>query len=114
VAALRGHGCEVLTVPAESVGRSALLPLFAEFGRRRWTNVLIEGGAAVLGSFFDARLIDEVHVFIAPTLVGGGQSLTPVGGVGVATMADAQQFRGWHVEQIDSDVYWRGWMDMAE
>ena len=27
---------------------------FAELGRRRWTNLLVEGGAAVLGSFFDA------------------------------------------------------------
>ena len=45
--------------------------LLGELGRRRMTNVLVEGGGRVLGSLLDARQIDEVHVFIAPKLVGG-------------------------------------------
>ena len=60
--------------------------LLDELGRRRMTNVLVEGGSAVLGSFLDARLIDEVHVFIAPRLVGGGRRDPGrrIGGHGVA------------------------------
>ena len=42
-----------------------------ELGRRRMTNVLVEGGSQLLGSLFDAGEIDEVHVFIAPKLIGG-------------------------------------------
>ena len=45
--------------------------LLDELGKRRMTNVLVEGGGRLLGSLFDARLVDEVHVFIAPKLVGG-------------------------------------------
>ena len=37
-----------------------------ELGRRRLTNVLVEGGSRLLGSLLDSREIDEVHVFIAP------------------------------------------------
>ncbi|MCH7946042.1 MAG: dihydrofolate reductase family protein, partial [Armatimonadetes bacterium] len=45
--------------------------LLVELGRRRMTNILVEGGSRLLGSLLDARLIDEVHLFIAPKIVGG-------------------------------------------
>ena len=35
------------------------------------TNVLVEGGAGLLGSLFDAGFVDEVHAFVAPKIVGG-------------------------------------------
>ena len=44
--------------------------VIAELGRRRMTHVLVAGCSALLGSFFDADLIDELHVFVAPKLVG--------------------------------------------
>ncbi len=99
----------MLTVPPNPAGRVALLPLLAEFGRRRWTNLLVEGGAGVLGGFVDAGQFDELHVFVAPKLLGGRESLTPVGGTGVAALADAQRFRPGELQQLDGDVYWRGW-----
>lgn len=111
IAALRDQGCEVVVVPTDASGRPALLPLLAEFGRRRWTNLLVEGGAAVLGSFADAKAIDEVHVFLAPKLIGGADALTPVGGQGMAFVSDALRFRGCNVEQVEGDVYWRGWFE---
>jgi diaminohydroxyphosphoribosylaminopyrimidine deaminase / 5-amino-6-(5-phosphoribosylamino)uracil reductase len=110
LAALRDRGCEVLTVPATDQGRPALLPLLAELGRRRWTNLLVEGGAAVLGSFFDARLIDEAHVYLAPMLFGGNQAHTPIGGTGVATVAEALRFESWKLEPGKGDIYLRGWV----
>jgi diaminohydroxyphosphoribosylaminopyrimidine deaminase / 5-amino-6-(5-phosphoribosylamino)uracil reductase len=110
VAALRDHGCEVLILPGDTEARPSVPALLGELGRRRWTNLLIEGGAGVLGSFCDARLVDEVHVFLAPKLIGGSAALTALGGVGVETMAQAVRFSGTDVTQIDRDVYWRGWV----
>src|SRR5581483_9502368 len=65
-AALRAAGCEVLRLPGGATGRPEFADLLRELGRRRWTNLLVEGGGDVLGSFLDARLIDETHVFVAP------------------------------------------------
>ena len=48
-----------------------------ELGRRRLTNLLVEGGAGVLGAFYDAAAIDEVHAFIAPRIVGGAGAPGP-------------------------------------
>ena len=67
--------------------------LFDELGRRQMTNVLVEGGGRLLGSLFDARLIDEVHVFIAPKLAGGGESPGPIAGRGVDTIALPSRWR---------------------
>ena len=46
------------------------------------TNVLVEGGGRVLGSFLDAGHVDAVEVFVAPILEGGDHARTAVRGRG--------------------------------
>ncbi len=103
---LAARGVEVLALPGERPAPSALL---AELGRRRMTNLLVEGGGEVLGSFFDAGLIDEVHVFLAPRLIGGATARSPLEGTGVATMAEALALADWRVEMLEGDLYVHGW-----
>jgi len=79
-----------------------------ELGRRRMTNVLVEGGGALLGSFFDAELIDEVHVVIAPKLVGGSEAVTPVGGIGLAQVPELSQLDAPSITLLGDDVYVNG------
>jgi diaminohydroxyphosphoribosylaminopyrimidine deaminase/5-amino-6-(5-phosphoribosylamino)uracil reductase len=104
---LRSWGIEVLSMeksdhPTRAAG------LLDELGRRRFTNVLVEGGAGVFGSFLDASLIDEVHVFLAPMLIGGATALTPISGQGAETLAQAVALEEWHVEQLDRDLVIHG------
>ena len=107
VAALAAHGCEMLHLGAID-GKPDVHALLGELGRRRLTNLLVEGGSGVLGSFLDAKLIDEVHVFLAPRMVGGATARTPVGGVGVETIAQALTLADWTVEKCAGDLYLRG------
>jgi len=67
--ALRRAGAEMLGL-REAAGRLDLAELLGELGRRQWTRLLVEGGAAVLASFLRSGLADEVAVFVAPTQVG--------------------------------------------
>jgi diaminohydroxyphosphoribosylaminopyrimidine deaminase/5-amino-6-(5-phosphoribosylamino)uracil reductase len=46
----------------------------------------------VLGAFFDAGLADELHVYVAPLLVGGSGALSALAGVGVGRLRDALRF----------------------
>ena len=73
------------------------------------TNVLIEGGSEVLGSFLDAKSIDEVHAFIAPRLAGGADAKSPVGGRGVAKIAEALRLATWQIEHVGDDLLFHGW-----
>jgi diaminohydroxyphosphoribosylaminopyrimidine deaminase / 5-amino-6-(5-phosphoribosylamino)uracil reductase len=66
------------------------LPLVLdELGKRQIQSVLVEGGSNVAGSFLDAGLVNKVSVFIAPTIIGGQDAPSTIGGVGVESLAQA-------------------------
>ncbi|ADB16552.1 riboflavin biosynthesis protein RibD [Pirellula staleyi DSM 6068] len=100
-------GCEVLPFLA-ATHFERLLELLSELGRRQMTNILVEGGAKLLGSLLDARLVDEVHVFIAPKLFGGERAPGPVAGAGVEQVASALELRNLKIDQIGTDLYVSG------
>lgn len=105
---LQSHGVEILTIDDPQSERINLPELMNELGRRRMTNVLLEAGGEVLGSFHDHQLIDEVHCFIAPKIVGGVDAPGPVGGSGHEWMGDVAGLVSVEVEQLDDNVYLRG------
>jgi diaminohydroxyphosphoribosylaminopyrimidine deaminase/5-amino-6-(5-phosphoribosylamino)uracil reductase len=106
--ALRECGCEMLAL-ADEGERPAVTALLDALGRRRLTNLLVEGGSGVLGSFVDAGALNEVHVFVAPRLVGGREAPSPVGGRGMDRIHDALRLAELQVEEIDGDVLLHGW-----
>ena len=118
VARLQAAGAEPLLLPAEAApdatqdgaaaGRIPLPALLAELGKRCFTNVLVEGGSELLGSFFDAGLIDEVHAFIAPKLLGGTAAKSPVGGVGLDAPSAFPQIDCPRIEFCGDDIYVHG------
>jgi diaminohydroxyphosphoribosylaminopyrimidine deaminase / 5-amino-6-(5-phosphoribosylamino)uracil reductase len=104
---LREAGCEVWIGQSDDPGQR-LLELLHELGHRRMTNLLVEGGAQVLGSLFDAELIDEVHVFVAAKLIGGAAAPAPLAGRGLKQMAQAARLLQPVIEILDDDVYLHG------
>ncbi len=107
-ATLREHGCEVVSFPDSS--RIPIVALLEELSRRAMTNVLVEGGGHVLGSFFDAQQVDAVDVFIAPIVEGGDHPNTPIRGVGCEAMSDALRLKEVTITQVGGDLRMRGWM----
>jgi diaminohydroxyphosphoribosylaminopyrimidine deaminase/5-amino-6-(5-phosphoribosylamino)uracil reductase len=106
-APLADAGCKILPMPANSAGLPDVLALLDELGRRRFTNVLVEGGAGVLGSFFDAGAVDEIHSFVAPKLIGGSEAKSPVAGDGIDSIAESGRWQLEHVENLTGDIYAR-------
>jgi diaminohydroxyphosphoribosylaminopyrimidine deaminase/5-amino-6-(5-phosphoribosylamino)uracil reductase len=104
---LEQAGCEVFLCEGDTP-QARLDALLVELGRRRLTNVLVEGGGQVTGSLLDAGQVDEAHVFVAAKLLGGADAPGPVGGRGIAEMTDALVLDVPEVRQLGSDVYVRG------
>ena len=63
------RGAEVLVLP-QAAGRVSLPDLLMLLGQRQIQSLLVEGGAEVLGSFFDQNLIQMFHFFYAPKIPG--------------------------------------------
>lgn len=61
-------------VPLEEVLR--------ELGHREITSLLIEGGGDVLGQALDTRLINRLHLYLAPLFTGGPVPAFAAGGAG--------------------------------
>jgi diaminohydroxyphosphoribosylaminopyrimidine deaminase/5-amino-6-(5-phosphoribosylamino)uracil reductase len=110
VARLRECGCEVLVCPANNPAER-LVQLFDELGRREFTNVLCEGGSQLLGSLFDLRMIDEVHAFIAPKLIGGDHGISPISGTGCLDMSTVKRLSTITIATIGDDVYVKGFVN---
>lgn len=49
----------------------SLESVLRDLGRKGVLSVLVEGGGEILGQILDKRLIDKVHLYVAPVFAGG-------------------------------------------
>jgi diaminohydroxyphosphoribosylaminopyrimidine deaminase/5-amino-6-(5-phosphoribosylamino)uracil reductase len=82
--------------------------LLDELGRRKMTNVLVEGGSRLLMTLFDARLVDEAHVFIAPRAISGSTVPSPAGDGNAEAVAESIRVVAPVICELDGDIYLRG------
>jgi diaminohydroxyphosphoribosylaminopyrimidine deaminase/5-amino-6-(5-phosphoribosylamino)uracil reductase len=104
---LRSQGCElVISSDGEPNQRlhTLLQTLVKDYGV---TNLLVEGGGAILGSLLELKQIDECEVFIAPKLIGGSQAYAPIAGLGIDQLTDGPQVASHAVATLGDDVHVR-------
>jgi diaminohydroxyphosphoribosylaminopyrimidine deaminase/5-amino-6-(5-phosphoribosylamino)uracil reductase len=100
---LRSAGADIITTPPDPSGRVRLAEVLAELGQRHLVSLLVEGGGGVLGSLFDGGLVDKLHAFIAPVIIGGAGAASPVEGLGATRMADGWQLDRAELQQVGPD-----------
>jgi diaminohydroxyphosphoribosylaminopyrimidine deaminase/5-amino-6-(5-phosphoribosylamino)uracil reductase len=100
VDALRDTGAEVLTVGGDP--RARIEAALTELGGRGATSLLLEGGAHLAGAFLDADQIDQLRLFVAPLLLGGGRPA--VDGDGPQRIADAVRALAVEADRVGEDL----------
>jgi diaminohydroxyphosphoribosylaminopyrimidine deaminase/5-amino-6-(5-phosphoribosylamino)uracil reductase len=85
-----------------------LTALLERLGDRGVLSLLVEGGSRVLGSFFDAGLVDRVYVYLNPSVIGGDGAPAAVGGVGPATLGERPRLVRVGTERLGDDILVRG------
>ena len=110
VEALQRAGAEVITVPTKRA-RIQLPALLTTLAERQLLSLLVEGGPTLLGSFVDAGLVDKVHAFVAPILIGGEAAKASVAGKGAAQLVDASRLRDLSVQKLGQDLHITGYTD---
>ena len=91
------------TAPFESWDQS-IESLLDELGSRGKLQVMVEGGAAVAGSFHRSGLVDEYWLYIAPAMLGGSDGRNVFAGDGAPTMADVQRGRFVDIVRLGDDI----------
>jgi len=113
VQAFQKKGAGIIKVQA-AAGFLDLKGLFVELGKREITNLLVEGGGTLLGSFFDQGLVDKVAVFVAPMIIGGKAARSAVGGVGVERVQEAKRLQEIAITRFGEDVLITGYLNRPE
>ncbi len=93
--ALMKAGAECLPMPS-SEGRVDMRALLAELGQRGFNEVQVEAGATLCGTLIQQRLADELLIYQAPIILGGG-AVSPFATPRLDNMEDRV-----HLEWMDS------------
>jgi diaminohydroxyphosphoribosylaminopyrimidine deaminase / 5-amino-6-(5-phosphoribosylamino)uracil reductase len=96
-AALHGPGGELVQV--RSHDPHVVLALLRDKGVH---HVLVEGGPTLAAAFLRAGVVDEVHAYVAPVLLGGGRSA--VADLGISSIGDALRLVTRSVLPLGPDV----------
>ena len=92
----------------EKDGHVDINDMMIKLGQKGIDSLLLEGGATLNAAFLEAGCVDEVYAFIAPKIIGGEHSKSPVGGQGIELMKDAIMLKDIKIETFDNDILIKG------
>lgn len=107
---LEKRGVRVLIVESKE-GRVDLKSCLGKLGEIGMTNLLVEGGSQVNGSFLDEGLIDKFFFFLSPKWMGDPQALGIFGGRGVLTLKEAIGLKELKTKRIGEDIFVEGYLE---
>jgi diaminohydroxyphosphoribosylaminopyrimidine deaminase / 5-amino-6-(5-phosphoribosylamino)uracil reductase len=73
-----------------------------ELRSRGARHVVIEGGPTLATAFLAAGVVDEIHAYLAPLLLGSGRTL--IDDLGTTTLGDAHRWHTRSIERLGDDV----------
>ena len=78
--------------------------LLDQLGSRGVLQLMVEGGARVVGSFHAAGLVDRYVLYLAPALFGGSDAKAAIGSTTASTIGDIWRGRFDRIERVGDDV----------
>lgn len=85
-------------------GHLDLNELMDKLGQMEIDGILLEGGGTLNYSALKEDIVEEIIAFVAPKIVGGAGTFTPVTGEGIGLMSKAKEFRLIDMEKINDDI----------
>lgn len=105
---LASHGVECLRSPLAAEGRLDVFSALRSLAQRGVVSLMVEGGAELAGSFLAGRFADELHVFVAPILLGPRGRAGAVDWAGPDTPQQAPRIAAPAWELVGNDAYVHG------
>ena len=112
---LKEAGCTLLSFAPKKQEKEGenkmgipLKELMEELGKRGVDSVLLEGGAELNASALKEGIVNRVQAYIAPTLFGGKEGKTPIGGMGVFQVEQGIHLKEVTMKKIGNDYVIEG------
>ncbi|HRY29147.1 MAG TPA: bifunctional diaminohydroxyphosphoribosylaminopyrimidine deaminase/5-amino-6-(5-phosphoribosylamino)uracil reductase RibD [Elusimicrobiota bacterium] len=106
---LEKAGIQLLTCPLKN-GDINLMLILKLLAKMNINQILLEGGGRLSGALLDARLLDEVYLFLAPRLLGGRHAVPSVAGGGWPHPNSAPRLDNMTVSKVGGDILVHGFV----
>jgi diaminohydroxyphosphoribosylaminopyrimidine deaminase/5-amino-6-(5-phosphoribosylamino)uracil reductase len=100
---LEGYGVELIGID-EADGGLKLVDALSYLWKQRFTAVMVEAGSGLLTSFITSGLFDKMIYFIAPKILGVGESLPPLDPNRVLNLRTPVEFFIRSIEKVGQDI----------
>lgn len=100
--ALQALGAEIWSISLAEGRESILKQVLQKLAERGVNEVLVEAGATVAGAFIQANLVDELIVYLAPTLLGS--EARPMFELPFTQMAQQQRLNIMDICRVGDDI----------
>lgn len=100
---LNKFGVNIISVD-EKGGKIDLKKLIVKLGEINIDSILIEGGSELNFSAVENNIADKIQLYIAPKILGGRNSKTPVGGIGFDSPDNAFNYKFSDMKMFDDDI----------
>jgi diaminohydroxyphosphoribosylaminopyrimidine deaminase/5-amino-6-(5-phosphoribosylamino)uracil reductase len=84
--------------------------LLDQLGSMGITSILVEGGSRVIASALSSGIVDKIHFFYAPKILGGDDGIPICRGRGRRLMKDSIRVKNVRVRRFDDDVMIEGYI----
>ena len=110
---LEDKGVKIIVVPSKN-GKVNLKELMTILGKLKIDSILLEGGGTLNFSALEEGIVDKVKIYIAPKIIGGKDSKTPIEGKGIDNLKDAFKITNLSVSTIGEDILVEGYVEKGD
>ena len=105
----QNKGTRVIICPVKD-GHVDLKWLLKALAKEEITSILMEGGAHVIGSALNGKLVDKLYIYVAPKIIGDQDALSSVVGVDTVSIGRAIRLKDLTSRNIGQDILLTGYV----
>ena len=107
---LENKGVKIIVVSSKNE-KVDLKELMIILGNLKIDSILLEGGGTLNFSALEQKIVDKVKIYIAPKIIGGEASKTPIEGTGIKNLKEAFKINNLAVSKIGEDILIEGYVE---
>lgn len=104
-------GAEIILADSEENEKVDLSAAMTGLYLKGIDGILLEGGAELAASAFEAGIVDKVRIYVSPMIIGGKEAPGLVGGQGAASIPEAVKLKNISTEMSGEDLVVEAYVD---